>query len=731
MKINLHQHTMKIKSGELKTRNLDIKNSNHINTFINNLKRFNVGIVAITNHNWFDLNSFNILEERCKSEGILLLPGIEIDIEDSHNIRHNLNIIVSNEKKNEFSKFINSLVFKLENAKNFKISIDNLITSEIKSFEKIYLIPNKQKGDKDLPNADLEKIKKDSDFWFLETTNKKSSRILSYKRQNTIYGSDEHDIFNPNYKDLPDTRIKISSFKNLLRFLKKDSFFLEEEKENKKLTNLQIKPKNWNQTLNFSIYKDVNIIIGPRGTGKSELFNEIKYDIKQKNKVEFDVYEQKNNGYEEILKREKTKFNYYENLEFTQEVTDLNYIIENNVDYNFKEVLSNFNQIIKYYNQKKSEKYKCWFEFIYSSELMFQTSKQHILEDEYKNFKTKIKSLKLTLSLIEKFKDKSDFFIKNYNTVKQYINDLIILESKIFSNFYIKNQSFKMIKITVEKVKEIIKGMTSQVSLPGELGFVKSFESRMKLKNIFQKLLRWDSVVSKQRNKLGEILDNKTLYVKRIYEREFSKKDGYFNLNNLPASSYKEITKFGVEILENIWNELLQQKIKTYIECMKDKKLLPLRSEMFIWYKDIIEDQDGNIHNPSEGEKQILNLTNYLEKEQDFYFLDEPENSLDNYFINNVIVEKINKKANEGKTFVIVTHNANITVRTNPFLTIYRLLSEKGDIENETYYGNAFDNVMYNNEKEKIANFTWSDICEKILEGGKEAFYDRANYYSK
>jgi len=104
------------------------------------------------------------LEERCKSEGILLLPGIEIDIEDSHNIRHNLNIIVSNEKKNEFSKFINSLVFKLENAKNFKISIDNLITSEIKSFEKIYLIPNKQKGDKDLPNADLEKIKKDSDF---------------------------------------------------------------------------------------------------------------------------------------------------------------------------------------------------------------------------------------------------------------------------------------------------------------------------------------------------------------------------------------------------------------------------------------------------------------------------------------------------------------------------------------------------------------------------------------
>jgi|GEM_PF-6781573 len=121
---------------------------------------------------------------------------------------------------------------------------------------------------------------------------------------------------------------------------------------------------------------------------------------------------------------------------------------------------------------------------------MFQTSKQHILEDEYKNFKTKIKSLKLTLSLIEKFKDKSDFFIKNYNTVKQYINDLIILESKIFSNFYIKNQSFKMIKITVEKVKEIIKGMTSQVSLPGELGFVKSFESRMKLKNIFQKLLR-------------------------------------------------------------------------------------------------------------------------------------------------------------------------------------------------------------------------------------------------
>ncbi|WP_342273186.1 hypothetical protein [Spiroplasma endosymbiont of Acasis viretata] len=98
--------------------------------------------------------------------------------------------------------------------------------------------------------------------------------------------------------------------------------------------------------------------------------------------------------------------------------------------------------------------------------------------------------------------------------------------------------------------------------------------------------------------------------------------------------------------------------------------------------------------------------------------------------INEIIVQKINKLARDGKAVIIVPHNANIGVRTLPYLTIYRELNKNQNTENKTYLGNSFKETMHNIQNEET-DFIWADICEKILEGGEEAFNDRSNYYGK
>src|SRR5690606_30073849 len=75
---------------------------------------------------------------------------------------------------------------------------------------------------------------------------------------------------------------------------------------------------------------------------------------------------------------------------------------------------------------------------------------------------------------------------------------------------------------------------------------------------------------------------------------------------------------------------------------------------------------DGNVYDPSNGECSMLNLHCELEEEKDVYLLDEPEKSLGNEYINDVIIPLINEKARQGKKVFISTHDANIAVRTLP-----------------------------------------------------------------
>ncbi len=77
--------------------------------YINALKKANIKIAGITNHNKFDLDEFLELKEEGGKEGIWFLPGIELEISEGKRGIHILIIFDPNDLKND-NGFINDFI---------------------------------------------------------------------------------------------------------------------------------------------------------------------------------------------------------------------------------------------------------------------------------------------------------------------------------------------------------------------------------------------------------------------------------------------------------------------------------------------------------------------------------------------------------------------------------------------------------------------------------------------
>src|SRR5690606_4279447 len=102
---------------------------------------------------------------------------------------------------------------------------------------------------------------------------------------------------------------------------------------------------------------------------------------------------------------------------------------------------------------------------------------------------------------------------------------------------------------------------------------------------------------------------------------------------------------------------------------------------------------EGQPYSPSSGEASMVMLQKELERDADIYILDEPERSLGNEYISDIIVPLIKERARAGKKVFLSTHDANIAVRTLPYCSVYRCHGPNGY---STYVGNPFSNYLVN-----------------------------------
>lgn len=134
---------------------------------------------------------------------------------------------------------------------------------------------------------------------------------------------------------------------------------------------------------------------------------------------------------------------------------------------------------------------------------------------------------------------------------------------------------------------------------------------------------------------------------------------------------------------------------------------------------------DGLPYEPSNGEASMVMLQKELGEDKDVYILDEPEKSLGNEYINDVIVPLIKERAKSGRRVFISTHDANIAVRTLPYCSIYRTHGPEGY---RTFAGNPFTNNLVNVDDATMLH-NWRDVSMRTLEGGRDAFGERGKIY--
>jgi ABC-type cobalamin/Fe3+-siderophores transport system ATPase subunit len=193
----------------------------------------------------------------------------------------------------------------------------------------------------------------------------------------------------------------------------------------------------------------------------------------------------------------------------------------------------------------------------------------------------------------------------------------------------------------------------------------------------------------------------------------------YNPIAKIKKTPQKDFCKHIKEIYDCVYASNLFEKISD-LNKIEDVDSITSLYELILFSRYFVKKDE--YYEPSNGESSMLLLHKELSDDKDVYILDEPEKSLGNDYISDVIVPLIKEKAKSGKKVFIATHDANIAVRTLPYNSIYR------SGECKTYVGNPFSNSLVNiddlNDKKD-----WKAISMKRLEGGKEAFGERGKIY--
>lgn len=157
MKIDLHCHTIKAKSGD---GGRDIDPASLAEALAGN----QVGIAAITNHNLFDLSIFKQCVAEASAKGIDLWPGIELDIRGKSRVVGHVIVIADPVHAKQFSDVCNGLV-QCTHPDDFVLDWDKLAGAFVgQGFDFIVIshyrpFKGKSYKDKALPYADNQALK--------------------------------------------------------------------------------------------------------------------------------------------------------------------------------------------------------------------------------------------------------------------------------------------------------------------------------------------------------------------------------------------------------------------------------------------------------------------------------------------------------------------------------------------------------------------------------------------
>lgn len=711
MKIDIHTHTKKCKSGDAPTREISPKN------FCEAILSTEVRIIAITNHNIFDLDQYKAIETSL-SEEAQVWPGIELDILEEGSKGHLL-VIVSPAQKNGFSKAVDELT-KGSSPDSFTATIDEVL-EKFDSFKPVYVAHYKQK----MPNLSddaLEKLlagTKNPGCVIKEVINSISAGIYISHGYASIYGSDVHDWakYEELSRELPDLRLPVDSFEHFCLLLEKDPTTINTLLDRKTSEDLVLHPFDDGSILKIRTFDDINVVFGPKGTGKSCILKAIAKHYAEKG-IDARVYESASDRLDEI---------------FDTKGRDLTINLNNhNINYCSNEIkalratgevgVTNLSKYVAYFAAKSTNRNakKILLKDIEPEE---ESGAKRVFGDVKGAVRTTAGFLEF---LAENPAVKKELTEDEHKQVTRILSELLERLSKREWASFSGWKEICFLNSAIKAFRREVEHKTGSPAKPTTTGFRDFSINRIKIEiNAAEIVKSVNAKIPTPKETVGSLGSDKGMLEFRT-EFEFQTGDitdgSLSSLSGTKKGTQKKFINCIRKIQKCAYADDLFQHISELneIEDVEDIKTV-YELLLFKRYFAI----DGIPYSPSSGEASMVMLQKELGADKDVYILDEPERSLGNEYINDVIVPLIKERARAGKKVFIATHDANIAVRTLPYSSIYRCHGQDGY---STYIGNPFSNNLVN-PYDSCDLLDWKKVSMRTLEGGEEAFGERGKIY--
>jgi hypothetical protein len=711
MKIDIHTHTKKCKSGDAPTREISPAD------FCEKILSTEVRVIAITNHNVFDLDQFEKIETSL-GQNAQVWPGIELDIVDG-GARGHLLVIVSPRLARKFSAAVEEIT-KDSTPDSFTATIDETLeTFDI--FNPIYVAHYKQKK----PNISDEVLKKlemktkNPGCVIKEVTNSISAGIYISHGHSSIYGSDIYDWgkYEEISRDLPDLRLPVDSFEHFCLLLKKDPTTINTVLDRKTSEDLALSPFEDGTTLKIKVFNDINVIFGPKGTGKTCILSAIAKHYSE-NGLDARVYKPASDRLNEIFdikgKDLKINLNTYGINYCSDEINALRGAGE--------VAVTGLSKYVVYFRVQSTNKN--------AKKIMLKDIEPEEVSSAKHEFTEFNEAAGKTAEFLE-------FLNKNPSVKKELDEEELTEVTRILSEMLDRLRKREwttfsgwkeilFLNSAIKAFRREVERKTGTPAKPTTTGFHGYAINRIKIEiNAAEIVKSVDTEIPLQAELVGSIGSNKG-DLQLLSEFKFQSgaiTDGVLSsLTGVKKGTQKYFVNCVRKILKYAYTDNLFQYISELNE-IEDVEDINTVYELLLFKRYFA--LDGHPYLPSSGESSMVMLQKELATDKEVYILDEPERSLGNEYISDVIVPLIKERARAGKKVFISTHDANIAVRTLPYSSIYRCHGQAGY---STYIGNPFTNNLVNPD-DVGDQLDWKKISMRTLEGGEEAFGERGKIY--
>lgn len=710
MKIDIHVHTRKIKSGDAPTRNIEK------DRFVEILGNTNVKILAITNHNCFDLVQYEEFRDGV-SDHCQIWPGIELDVLENEKRSH-LIVICNPSQHKEFSKCVDEVISD-HNPDTFTISLSELVNK----FDKLdciyiahYFVKKPNLSDEELEI--LRDLVSNPKRILKEATNSISAGIYVSHGHNSIYGSDVEDWneYEEISKTLPELRLPVQSFEQFCLLLEKDEATINTLLDKKIKENIEISPFTAAEIIRLDIYDDINVLFGSKGTGKTEILEALSKHFNIKGH-KTSVFKSNDNHLNEEYDIKGNSFNCsvsdFGIDECTAEIEFLKNVTE--------EEVTSLSKYLLHYSFRETNKI--------SQKLKIKTINE---EDDTHSERV----LQKVSDIFQEFQIFKNYLAENEEIYEYVELDLIeelstILEKILVQlktgteNSFLENKSILLLNGIITCFNNEISKKTNQPTKPPKTGFAEYSRNRIKIEKAAKKII---ALVNHSIDPIEEYAGSLGLKGELKCKTNLAFQNGelsnpnYTTVKNVNKTPQKKFIKAVISISKYIHSNELFTKISN-LNDIENIETINSLSDLLQKHKHFTLNDIP--YGPSNGESSMILLHQELMEDKPIYLIDEPEKSLGNDYINDVIVPLLKEKALLGKKVIIATHDANIAVRTLPYNSIYRLHDEG---QYFTLTGNPFSNSLKCIYKIR-PELDWKEISMKTLEGGKEAFGERGKIY--